>query len=87
MIRAIARQAEVERTRRAKMIHATSEIEASTHLTQAANKLAEEPYAIMLRYFQTLTEIAGEKNSPIIFPIPMELISGVVKSVKATTKE
>ncbi len=86
MIRAIARQAEAERTRRAKVIHAKGEMEASTQLTQAANKLAEEPDAIMLRYLQTLTEIAGEKNSTIIFPIPMELISGLVNSVKEKTK-
>ena len=86
MIRAIARQAEAERTRRAKVIHATGELEASTHLTQAANQLAKEPDAIMLRYLQTLTEIAGEKNSTIIFPLPMELISGLLKSTDKTTK-
>ena len=86
MIRAIARQAEAERTRRAKVIHAKGEMEASTQLTQAANKLAKEPDAIMLRYLQTLTEIAGEKNSTIIFPIPMELISGLVNSVKDKIK-
>ncbi|MBA6223918.1 MULTISPECIES: slipin family protein [unclassified Colwellia] len=86
MIRAIARQAEAERTRRAKVIHATGELEASTHLTQAANQLAKEPDAIMLRYLQTLTEIAGEKNSTIIFPLPMELISGLIKSTDKTTK-
>jgi len=82
MIRAIAQQAEAERTRRAKVIHAAGEMEASNQLTQAANQLAQEPDAIMLRYLQTLTEIAGEKNSTIIFPIPMELISGLVKSRK-----
>jgi regulator of protease activity HflC (stomatin/prohibitin superfamily) len=82
MIRAIARQAEAERTRRAKVIHAAGEMEASSQLTQAANQLAKEPDAIMLRYLQTLTEIAGEKNSTVIFPIPMELISGLVKSIK-----
>ena len=87
MIRAIARQAEAERTRRAKVIHAKGEMEASTQLTQAANKLAQEPDAIMLRYLQTLTEIAGEKNSTIIFPLPMELISGLTKSSQKTTKE
>lgn len=86
MIRAIARQAEAERTRRAKVIHAKGEMEESTQLTQAANKLAKEPDAIMLRYLQTLTEIAGEKNSTIIFPIPMELISGLVNSVKDKIK-
>ncbi|MBA6390931.1 slipin family protein [Colwellia sp. BRX10-3] len=82
MIRAIAKQAEAERTRRAKVIHATGEMEASSQLTQAANKLSQEPDAIMLRYLQTLTEIAGEKNSTIIFPLPLELISGLVKSEK-----
>ncbi|OUR81166.1 hypothetical protein A9Q75_08235 [Colwellia psychrerythraea] len=87
MIRAIARQAEAERTRRAKVIHAKGEMEASTQLTQAANKLAKEPDAIMLRYLQTLTEIAGEKNSTIIFPLPMELISGLTKASQKTTKE
>lgn len=81
MIRAIARQAEAERTRRAKVIHAAGEMEASVQLTEAANKLSQEPSAIMLRYLQTLTEIAGEKNSTIIFPLPMELISNLVKSV------
>lgn len=87
MIRAIARQAEAERTRRAKVIHALGEMEASEQLTKAANTLAKEPDAIMLRYLQTLTEIAGEKNSTIIFPLPMELISGLVKSVKPPLKE
>jgi regulator of protease activity HflC (stomatin/prohibitin superfamily) len=79
MIRAIARQAEAERTRRAKVIHASGEMEASGKLTEAANKLSEQPNAIMLRYLQTLTEIAGEKNSTIIFPLPMELINGLLE--------
>lgn len=79
MIRAIARQAEAERTRRAKVIHASGEMEASGKLTEAANKLSEHPNAIMLRYLQTLTEIAGEKNSTIIFPLPMELINGLLE--------
>lgn len=79
MIRAIARQAEAERTRRAKVIHASGELEASGKLTEAANKLSEQPNAIMLRYLQTLTEIAGEKNSTIIFPLPMELINGLLE--------
>ena len=77
MIRAIARQAEAERTRRAKVIHASGEMEASTKLVEAANKLAQEPNAILLRYLQTLTEIAGEKNSTILFPLPMELMKGL----------
>nr|WP_157443163.1 slipin family protein [Colwellia piezophila] len=77
MIRAIARQAEAERTRRAKVIHASGEMEASHKLVEAANTLAVEPNAILLRYLQTLTEIAGEKNSTILFPMPMELMEGV----------
>jgi len=79
MIRAIARQAEAERTRRAKVIHASGEKEASEQLVEAANKLALEPNAILLRYLQTLTEIAGEKNSTILFPMPMELMKGLFK--------
>jgi len=79
MIRAIARQAEAERTRRAKVIHASGEKEASDQLVEAANKLATEPNAILLRYLQTLTEIAGEKNSTILFPMPMELMKGIFK--------
>ena len=81
MIRAIARQAEAERTRRAKVIHATGENEAATALVEAANKLAQEPNAILLRYLQTLTEIAGEKNSTIVFPLPLDLISSLTKSL------
>lgn len=77
MIRAIARQAEAERTRRAKVIHASGEMEASGKLVEAASKLAAEPNAILLRYLQTLTEIAADKNSTILFPLPMELIKGL----------
>lgn len=77
MIRAIAKQAEAERTRRAKVIHAMGEMEAAEKLNEAANKLSTEPNAIMLRYLQTLTEIAGEKNSTILFPLPMELMKGL----------
>ncbi|PKI18206.1 slipin family protein [Colwellia sp. 12G3] len=77
MIRAIAKQAEAERTRRAKVIHAMGEMEAAEKLSEAANKLSTEPNAIMLRYLQTLTEIAGEKNSTILFPLPMELLKGL----------
>ena len=78
MIRAIARQAEAERTRRAKVIHASGELEASEKLVSAATQLAVEPNAILLRYMQTLTEIATEKNSTIIFPMPMDLLKGVL---------
>ncbi|MEZ9822243.1 slipin family protein [Shewanella sp. 10N.286.45.A1] len=80
MVRAIARQAEAERTRRAKVIHASGEMEASSKLVEAATALATEPNAILLRYLQTLTEIAGEKNSTILFPLPMDLLNGVMNS-------
>ena len=74
MIRAIARQAEEERTRRAKVIHAEGELQASEKLLEAARILAQQPQAIQLRYLQTLTGIAGEKTNTIVFPLPMELI-------------
>ena len=78
MIRAIARQAEAERTRRAKVIHASGELEASAKLVEAATQLSTQPNAILLRYLQTLTEIAGEKNSTILFPMPMDLFNGLL---------
>lgn len=74
MIRAIAKQAEAERERRAKVIHAEGELQASGKLLQAAEVLSKNSQAMQLRYLQTLTEIAGEKNSTIAFPIPMDLI-------------
>jgi regulator of protease activity HflC (stomatin/prohibitin superfamily) len=74
MQRAIAKQAEAERERRAKVIHAEGELQASEKLAQAAVILAVEPMALQLRYLQTLTEIAAEKNSTIIFPVPIDLI-------------
>lgn len=80
MIRAIAKQAEAERTRRAKVIHASGEMEASEKLVEAAEALSKEPNAILLRYLQTLTEIAGEKNSTIAFPLPMELLKGLFEN-------
>ena len=75
MQRAMARQAEAEREKRAKIIHAAGELEASEKLAQAAGVIATEPVSITLRYLQTLTEIASEKNSTIIFPLPIELIN------------
>jgi regulator of protease activity HflC (stomatin/prohibitin superfamily) len=75
MQRAMARQAEAEREKRAKIIHASGELEASTQLSQAASVIASEPMTITLRYLQTLTEIAAEKNSTIIFPLPIELLN------------
>jgi regulator of protease activity HflC (stomatin/prohibitin superfamily) len=74
MQRAMARQAEAEREKRAKIIHAAGELEASEKLSQAAVVIAAEPVAITLRYLQTLTEIAAEKNSTIIFPLPIEML-------------
>ncbi len=75
MKRAMARQAEVERERRAKVINAEGEYQASEKLVAAARKLAEVPIAVQLRYFQTATEIATEKNSTLVFPIPLEMFS------------
>lgn len=74
MIRAIAKQAEAERTRRAKIIHADGEMQASEKLLQAARTLSQQPQALQLRYMQTLTDIAGENNSTIVFPLPMDVI-------------
>jgi regulator of protease activity HflC (stomatin/prohibitin superfamily) len=79
MQRAMARQAEAEREKRAKIIHAEGEFTASKQLSQAAAVLAVEPNAITLRYLQTLTEIASEKNSTIVFPLPVELLNMVRK--------
>src|SRR6059036_1364613 len=74
MQRAMARQAEAEREKRAKIIHAAGELEASEKLAQAAKVIATEPIAITLRYLQTLTEIGSEKNSTIVFPLPIEML-------------
>jgi regulator of protease activity HflC (stomatin/prohibitin superfamily) len=73
MIRAIARQAEAERERRAKVIHAEGELQASEKLLEAARVLAQQPEAMQLRYMQTLALIAGDKTSTIVFPLPMDL--------------
>jgi regulator of protease activity HflC (stomatin/prohibitin superfamily) len=74
MIRAIARQAEAERERRAKVIHAEGELQASEKLYQAAKVLAQEPQAIQLRYLETLTVIGADKNTTIVFPLPMDIL-------------
>ena len=74
MVRAIAKQAEAERVRRAKIIHAEGEMQASEKLAAAAEILAQQPQAIQLRYLQTLTEIAGDKSSTIVFPLPIDLL-------------
>jgi regulator of protease activity HflC (stomatin/prohibitin superfamily) len=79
MIRAIARQAEAERERRAKVIHAEGELQASEKLFQAARILAQEPQAIQLRYLETLTVIGADKNTTIVFPLPMDLLATLLK--------
>jgi len=79
MQRAMARQAEAEREKRAKIIHAEGELDASEKLRQAATVIAGEPITITLRYLQTLTEIAAEKNSTIVFPLPIDLINMITK--------
>jgi len=80
MVRAIARQAEAERERRAKVIHAEGELQASEKLLQAANVLAGTPQAMQLRYLQTLSNIAGDKSSTIVFPLPMDLLAPLLKA-------
>jgi regulator of protease activity HflC (stomatin/prohibitin superfamily) len=81
MIRAIAKQAEAERERRAKVIHAEGELQASEKLLQAAQKLAQQPEAMQLRYLQTLANIAGDKTSTIVFPVPLDIISTLTKTL------
>jgi regulator of protease activity HflC (stomatin/prohibitin superfamily) len=78
MVRAIARQAEAERERRAKVIHAEGEQQAAEKLLEAAQMLARQPQAMQLRYLQTLSAIAGDKSSTIVFPVPMDLLSSFV---------
>jgi regulator of protease activity HflC (stomatin/prohibitin superfamily) len=82
MIRAIARQAEAERERRAKVIHAEGELQASEKLAQAAEILAKQPQAIQLRYLETLTVIAADKNSTIVFPLPMDIVAPLIDALK-----
>jgi len=86
MVRAIAKQAEAERERRAKVIHADGEFQASDKLTQAADILSRNSQALMLRFLQTLTEIATEKNSTIVFPLPIEILKAFT-SPKAEEKK
>ncbi len=79
MVRAIAKQAEAERERRAKVIHADGEFQASQKLLEAAQVLSQQPQAIQLRYLQTLSNIAEEKNSTIVFPLPIDLLSSFIQ--------
>ena len=82
MQRAMAKQAEAEREKRAKIIHAEGELQASDKLAQAARIIASEPITIQLRYLQTLTEIGAEKNSTIIFPLPIDMLRAIVPDKK-----
>jgi regulator of protease activity HflC (stomatin/prohibitin superfamily) len=84
MIRAIAQQAEAERSRRAKVIHAEGELQASQRLLEAAQKLSAEPQAMQLRYLQTLSQVAGEKTNTIIFPLPLDLIAPLLDRLPAS---
>ena len=81
MIRAIARQAEAERERRAKVIHADGEFQAAQKLLEAAQVLSQQPLAIQLRYLETLTVIAADKNSTIVFPLPMDILGPLMKAL------
>jgi len=82
MVRAIARQAEAERERRAKVIHAEGELQAAEKLQLAAQELSKQPQAIQLRYLETLTVIAADKNSTIVFPLPMDMITPFLDFLK-----
>jgi regulator of protease activity HflC (stomatin/prohibitin superfamily) len=86
MLRAMAKQAEAEREKRAKIIHAEGEFSASQRLQEAAHILSGEPIAIQLRYLQTLTEIGVEKNTTIVFPLPVDMISAITKAVEKIGK-
>jgi regulator of protease activity HflC (stomatin/prohibitin superfamily) len=82
MVRAIAKQAEAERVRRAKVIHAEGEMQASEKLLEAARTLSLQSQALQLRYLQTLTEIAGERSNTIVFPLPMDLLETLINKTK-----
>jgi len=82
MVRAIARQAEAERERRAKVIHAEGELQASEKLLQAAQMLSKQAEAMQLRYLQTLSNIAGDKTSTIVFPVPMDLLTPLIEAAR-----
>jgi len=86
MVRAIARQAEAERERRAKVIHAEGELQASEKLMQAAHVLARQNGAMQLRYMQTLSNIAGDKTTTIVFPLPIELLTGMAELADRETR-
>jgi regulator of protease activity HflC (stomatin/prohibitin superfamily) len=83
MVRAIARQAEAERERRAKVIHAEGEKQAAAALLEAARTLAQQPQAMQLRYLQTMTQVAGDRASTIVFPLPMDLLGALLRKDRA----
>jgi regulator of protease activity HflC (stomatin/prohibitin superfamily) len=85
MIRAIARQAEAERERRAKIIHAQGEFEAAQKLAQAAEVIQRQPAAIQLRYLQTLVEIGSEKNTTVVFPLPLDIFSSLTRALDSVS--
>jgi regulator of protease activity HflC (stomatin/prohibitin superfamily) len=85
MQRAIAKQAEAERERRSKVIHAEGEYQAAQRLADAANIMSQNPVSLQLRYLQTLVEIAAEKNSTTIFPIPIDILSPFMKAFEKKT--
>jgi regulator of protease activity HflC (stomatin/prohibitin superfamily) len=87
MQRAIARQAEAERERRAKVIHADGELQAAERLRQAADEIHKQPSAMQLRFLQTLTEVAAEKNSTLVFPVPIDLFTPFLQKYKESSKE
>ena len=82
MQRAIAKQAEAERERRAKVIHALGELQASGKLREAADELSRNPATLQLRFLQTLTEVAAEKNSTLIFPVPIDLFAPLIRRLE-----
>ena len=87
MIRAIARQAEAERERRAKVIHAEGEKQAAAALLEAARMLAQQPEAMQLRYLQTMTQVAGDRASTIVFPLPMDLLGPLLARAKPAPQQ
>ena len=87
MIRAIARQAEAERERRAKIIHAEGEVAAAANLEKAAEMMARQPISIQLRYLQTLVEIGSEKNTTVVFPLPMDILSSLAKLLEKSARD
>jgi len=86
MQRAMAKQAEAERERRAKVIHARGEFEASQHLREASDVMVQSPYSLQLRYLQTLSEIAVEHNSTILFPMPIDLVAPMIDAARRAAK-